>query len=112
MQNLAMPLFADTPRPASLPANATPLAGTRSNWIAVASAEHARRGRDESKPGFMQVGHGKLGGLKAADAQLMWQVHVHALGRIANIVVPKMADAGSGRVVIIGSRVSARRKLV
>ena len=34
------------------------------NWIAVASAEHARRGRDESIPGFMQVGHGKLGPLK------------------------------------------------
>lgn len=30
------------------------------NWIAVASAEHARRGRDEMTPGFMQVCHGKL----------------------------------------------------
>ncbi len=30
------------------------------NWIAVASAEHARRGRDHHAPlGFMQVGHGK-----------------------------------------------------
>ncbi len=29
------------------------------NWIAVASAEHARRGRDHQPPGFMQVGHGK-----------------------------------------------------
>ncbi len=34
------------------------------NWIAVASADHARRGRDEMSPGFMQVGHGKLGPLK------------------------------------------------
>ena len=34
------------------------------NWIAVASAEHARRGRDEMAPGFMQVGHGKLAPLK------------------------------------------------
>lgn len=34
------------------------------NWIAVASADHARRGRDESVPGFMQVGHGKLAPLK------------------------------------------------
>ena len=33
------------------------------NWIAVASAEHARRGRD-AKSGFMQVGHGKLAPLK------------------------------------------------
>lgn len=34
------------------------------NWIAVASAEHARRGRDEKVPGFMQVGHGKMAPLK------------------------------------------------
>ena len=34
------------------------------NWIAVASADHARRGRDETVPGFMQVGHGKLAPLK------------------------------------------------
>ncbi len=36
-------------------------AGTSSarNWIAVASAEHARRGRDHEPVGFMQVGHGK-----------------------------------------------------
>jgi EVE domain len=35
----------------------------RKNWIAVASAEHARRGRDGwqvSTGGFMQVCHGKL----------------------------------------------------
>jgi hypothetical protein len=34
----------------------------RSNWIAVASADHARRGRDactDSNSGFMQVCHGK-----------------------------------------------------
>jgi hypothetical protein len=34
----------------------------RNNWIAVASAEHARRGRDactDSNNGFMQVCHGK-----------------------------------------------------
>ncbi len=33
------------------------------NWIAVACAEHARRGRDEMQLGFMQVCHGKLGPL-------------------------------------------------
>jgi EVE domain len=34
----------------------------RNNWIAVASAEHARRGRDactDTQSGFMQVCHGK-----------------------------------------------------
>jgi hypothetical protein len=35
-------------------------ATTPLNWIAVASAEHARRGRDEPAGGFMQVCHGKL----------------------------------------------------
>lgn len=34
------------------------------NWIAVASAEHARRGRDEMTPGFMQLCHGKLAPIK------------------------------------------------
>jgi hypothetical protein len=36
----------------------------RRNWIAVASAEHARLGRDHAGVGFMQVGHGKLAPLK------------------------------------------------
>ena len=34
------------------------------NWIAVASAEHARIGRDHKPLGFMQVGHGKHAPLK------------------------------------------------
>lgn len=38
------------------------------NWIAVASAEHARRGRDNPSGGFMQVGHGKLAPLKRIAA--------------------------------------------
>jgi len=42
---------------------------TTRNWIAVASAEHARRGRDHGRAsasglGFMQVGHGKLAPLR------------------------------------------------
>ena len=40
---------------------------SRKNWIAVASAEHARRGRD-ARSGFMQVGHGKLAPLKRIAA--------------------------------------------
>ncbi|MBU1361069.1 MAG: EVE domain-containing protein [Gammaproteobacteria bacterium] len=32
---------------------------THKNWIAIASAEHARIGRDHLPTGFMQVGHGK-----------------------------------------------------
>ena len=34
------------------------------NWIAIASAEHARLGRDHRPLGFMQVGHGKGAPLK------------------------------------------------
>jgi EVE domain len=40
----------------------TPLGQPTNNWIAVASADHARRGRDactDSGSGFMQVCHGK-----------------------------------------------------
>jgi EVE domain len=44
------------------------MAMKRKNWIAVASAEHARRGRDDPKGGFMQVGHGKLAPLKRISA--------------------------------------------
>ena len=40
---------------------------THKNWIAVASAEHARLGRD-AREGFMQVGHGKLAPLKRLSA--------------------------------------------
>lgn len=38
------------------------------NWIAVASAEHARRGRDHRPLGFLQVGHGKHAPLKRLSA--------------------------------------------
>ena len=34
------------------------------NWIAVASADHARRGRDHQPLGFMQVAHGKPGPIR------------------------------------------------
>jgi hypothetical protein len=38
------------------------------HWIAVASAEHALRGRDHSPFGFMQVCHGKCAPLKRLRA--------------------------------------------
>jgi 3-oxoacyl-[acyl-carrier protein] reductase len=47
-----------------------------------------------------------LGALHAQDGHLMWQLHVDALGRIANLVLPAMRDARRGRVVLIGSRVA------
>ena len=54
--------------------------------------------------GVLRVG--RLGELSNEDSQLMWQLHVDAVTRIANIVVPAMAQAGAGRVVLVGSRVA------
>lgn len=48
----------------------------------------------------------RLGQLNATDERLMWRVHVDALARIANVVLPAMAAQGHGRVVLIGSRVA------
>ena len=48
-----------------------------------------------------------LGVLHEADGELMWQLHVAAATRLANRVIPAMQSAGEGRVVLIGSRVSA-----
>jgi NAD(P)-dependent dehydrogenase (short-subunit alcohol dehydrogenase family) len=48
-----------------------------------------------------------LGRLQPEDGALMWQLHVDALSRIANILLPAMARAGRGRVVLVGSRVAS-----
>ncbi len=47
-----------------------------------------------------------LGSLKDEDGQLLWQLHVDACTRLANSVIPAMQAAGTGRVVLIGSRSS------
>jgi len=49
---------------------------------------------------------GRLGALSDEDSALMWRLHVDAATRLANLVVPAMAQAGAGRVLLIGSRVS------
>ena len=54
--------------------------------------------------GVLRVG--PLGALDADAGSLMWRLHVDALTRIADIVVPSMVRAGRGRVVMVGSRVS------
>ena len=48
----------------------------------------------------------RLGELADGDGELMWRLHVDAATRIANIVMPAMAAAGHGRVVLVGSRVA------
>jgi 3-oxoacyl-[acyl-carrier protein] reductase len=54
--------------------------------------------------GILRVG--RLGEDVPADAQLMWALHAAAASRLAAALVPAMAEAGHGRVVLIGSRVS------
>jgi NAD(P)-dependent dehydrogenase (short-subunit alcohol dehydrogenase family) len=49
---------------------------------------------------------GALGGLSSADALLMWQLHAQAAARLADALLPRMAAAGHGRMVLIGSRVA------
>jgi len=54
--------------------------------------------------GVLRVG--PLGTLQPQDAELMWRLHVGAVTRIADVVVPSMAARREGRVVLIGSRVA------
>jgi NAD(P)-dependent dehydrogenase (short-subunit alcohol dehydrogenase family) len=46
-----------------------------------------------------------LGAINADDGAQMWRLHVDAATRLANTLLPSMARAGHGRVVLIGSRV-------
>jgi NAD(P)-dependent dehydrogenase (short-subunit alcohol dehydrogenase family) len=54
--------------------------------------------------GVLRVG--ALGSLNAADGELMWRLHVDAAQRIGDQLLPAMAAAGHGRVVLLGSRVA------
>ena len=47
---------------------------------------------------------GQLGQLRHDDTELMWRLHVDAAARLANALLPRMAEAGRGRMVLIGSR--------
>lgn len=50
---------------------------------------------------------GPLGQLRIDDdGTLMWQLHVQAVTRLADALLPRMREAGDGRMVLIGSRVS------
>ena len=54
--------------------------------------------------GVLRVGN--LGRLNGPDGELMWRLHVDAALRIGNQLLPAMAAAGHGRVVLLGSRVA------
>ncbi len=47
-----------------------------------------------------------VGALNPSDLDLMWRIHVAALTRLANIVIPRMVAQQYGRVVLVGSRVA------
>ena len=54
--------------------------------------------------GVLRVG--SLGRQSAPDGEMMWRIHVDSVARIGNVLIPAMAAAGEGRVVLIGSRVA------
>ena len=54
--------------------------------------------------GVLRVG--TLGSLQTEQAELMWKLHVVAAERLANALLPAMAEARHGRVVLVGSRVA------
>lgn len=49
--------------------------------------------------------YARLGHLDPADAEMLWRLHVSAAERIGNAVLPAMQLRGSGRVVLLASRV-------
>jgi len=54
--------------------------------------------------GVLRVG--SLQDLSPSDGELMWRLHVDSVSRIASLLLPAMAAARRGRVVLIGSRVA------
>jgi 3-oxoacyl-[acyl-carrier protein] reductase len=55
--------------------------------------------------GVLRVG--SLGSLDMQAGHLMWQLHVEVATQLANKVLPIMQQAGKGRMVLVGSRVSS-----
>ena len=49
--------------------------------------------------------HARLGQLNPVDSESMWRLHVGAAECMANAVLPAMQQRGSGRVVLLASRV-------
>ena len=47
-----------------------------------------------------------LGQLDPVQGESMWRLHVEAATQLANVLLPQMAQAGRGRMVLVGSRVS------
>lgn len=71
---------------------------------AAAGQQLAGAGAFVHAAGVLRVA--ELGALQAADGELMWRLHVDAAQQLANALLPAMAAAGHGRVVLVGSRVA------
>jgi 3-oxoacyl-[acyl-carrier protein] reductase len=82
--------------------------------VAVDLADAAAAGRLGKEVGPLQafvhaagvLRVGPLGRLQPADGELMWRIHVQAAACLADSIIPAMAAAGEGRVVLVGSRVA------
>jgi NAD(P)-dependent dehydrogenase (short-subunit alcohol dehydrogenase family) len=76
----------------------------------AAAAEAAARSAGEVQAFVHAAGlmrGGTAGELDAAEGEIMWRLHVQAAACIGNALLPVMSNAGHGRVVFVGSRVSA-----
>jgi 3-oxoacyl-[acyl-carrier protein] reductase len=85
----------------------TPVTVDLTDAAAMDSACSAARGAQALVHAAGALRVAPLGHLDAQDGQRMWQLHVDAPSRIANQLVPAMAAAGQGRVVMVGSRVAS-----
>ena len=100
----------DVAAPSLAHAAFTPLEVDLTN-AALLDARLAAMGPDDTPDalvhaaGLLRVG--KLGNLPLPAGETMWAVHVQAITRIANTLLPRMAERGSGRLVLVGSRVAS-----
>jgi 3-oxoacyl-[acyl-carrier protein] reductase len=73
---------------------------------AVDAAAHAAVGAQGFVHAAGVLRTGRAGELDPQHAALMWRLHVDAAARLANVLLPAMAQARMGRVVLLGSRVA------
>lgn len=78
---------------------------TRGNDVRAAAAAVGELDAFVHAAGVLRVGN--VGELDHAGGELMWQLHVDAATRLADVLIPAMAAREQGRVVLIGSRVAA-----
>ena len=78
---------------------------TDGDAIHVAASKLAEPDALVHAAGVLRVGN--VGALDHAGGVLMWKLHVDAATQLADVLIPKMTERGSGRVVLIGSRVAS-----